>query len=60
MHDIGDPEKADKINKWFENNESKIKLENDLRYLLDHINMVEDRLDVLEDKIKKQEEKQNG
>ena len=60
MHDIGQPEKAERINKWFEKNESKIKIENDLRYLLDHINMVEDRLDELEDKIKKLEENKNG
>ena len=57
MHDIGQPEKANKINKWFEDNESKIKISNDLTYLLDHINMVEERIDILEDKIKKLEEK---
>lgn len=60
IQDMAQPEKADKINKWFEKNESKIKIANDLQYLMDHINMLEDRFDILEDKIKKQGEKQNG
>ena len=56
MHDIGQPEKAERINKWFEKNESKIKIENDLKYLETNINTLYKWCTVLEDKIKKLEE----